>query len=204
MLQTAWGSLRLEKGEPELDDRYDLLDCTTPQKLTRGFEAPRLLIIVSTACGPIGAGPVHDWARSWAFDLKAGVDQSLDDDFSRGLRIRDRHRKVVAVEKVNEHVLGSELADGSFRAIGHHFPSPGASAFRPGGIRQSSTWDPRFLLHTSGSRQSYQSARNHEDCSPTRGRPLHEPCRPASRNTHQEELGPRKLDDAHASTTFPA
>ena len=36
-------------------------------------------------------------------DLKADVDQSLDDDFSRGLRIRDRHRKVVAVEQVGQH-----------------------------------------------------------------------------------------------------
>jgi hypothetical protein len=38
-------------------------------------------------------------------DLKAGVDQSLDDDFRGGLRIRDRHRKVVAVEQVDQHVL---------------------------------------------------------------------------------------------------
>jgi hypothetical protein len=50
------------------------------------------------ASGVIGAG------ASWlgqlrGLDLKARVDQSLDNDFSLGLRIRDRHRKVVAVEQ---------------------------------------------------------------------------------------------------------
>jgi hypothetical protein len=39
-------------------------------------------------------------------DLEAGVDQPLHGDFSRGLRIRDRHRKVVAIEQVSEYVLG--------------------------------------------------------------------------------------------------
>jgi hypothetical protein len=42
-------------------------------------------------------------------DLKAGVDHSLDDDFSRGLRIRDRHRKVVAVEQLGQYVLRGEF-----------------------------------------------------------------------------------------------
>jgi hypothetical protein len=42
-------------------------------------------------------------------DLKAGVDQPLNADLGRGLRIRDRHRKVVAVEQVGQHVLRSEL-----------------------------------------------------------------------------------------------
>ena len=41
--------------------------------------------------------------------LKAGVHQSLDDDLGRGLRIRDRYRKVVAVEQVDEHVLRGEF-----------------------------------------------------------------------------------------------
>jgi hypothetical protein len=41
-------------------------------------------------------------------DLKAGVDQSLDDDFSRLFGIKDLVVKVGAAEKVDEHVLGSE------------------------------------------------------------------------------------------------
>jgi hypothetical protein len=60
------------------------------------------------AAVPIGAD-VHDSGPFLGLDLKAGVDQSPEDDFSRGLRISDRHRKVVAVEKIDEHVLRGEL-----------------------------------------------------------------------------------------------
>ena len=57
----------------------------------------------------------------------------MDDDFSRGLRIRDRHRKVVAVEKIDEHVgdnrmikarvvmkLDDETVDFDVSTAGHH------------------------------------------------------------------------------------
>jgi hypothetical protein len=54
----------------------------------------------------IGAG------ASWCLpfpDHKAGVDQSLDDDLGRFLRIRDLHRKVVAFEPDDELMLWGEL-----------------------------------------------------------------------------------------------
>jgi hypothetical protein len=49
------------------------------------------------------APALHDWARSWAFDLKAGVDQSLEDDFSRGAPVS------VAVEQVGQHMPWGEF-----------------------------------------------------------------------------------------------
>src|SRR5258708_40100439 len=56
------------------------------------------------AFAPIGAGASCPTPLG-RFDLEAGVDQSPDDDFSRGLRIRDRRRNVVAVEQVSQHML---------------------------------------------------------------------------------------------------
>ena len=43
-------------------------------------------------------------------DLKAGVEQSLDDDFSRVFGVKDLRWKVGAAEKVGQHVLRGELA----------------------------------------------------------------------------------------------
>ena len=58
-------------------------------------------------CASLSIGAdVHDSGPFLGLDLKAGVDQSPEDDFSRGLRISDRHRKVVAVENIDEQCCG--------------------------------------------------------------------------------------------------
>jgi hypothetical protein len=44
-------------------------------------------------------------------DLKAGIEQPLNDDICRVCRVKeDLWRKIAAAEQVDEHVLGSELA----------------------------------------------------------------------------------------------
>ena len=43
-------------------------------------------------------------------DLEAGVEQSLNDDFSRSFGVKNRDRKVGAAEKVDQHIFRGELA----------------------------------------------------------------------------------------------
>src|ERR1700738_5007284 len=49
-------------------------------------------------------------------DLKPGIVQSLNDDLGRVYGIQHLGREVAAAEKVDEHVLGSELAHGLLRS----------------------------------------------------------------------------------------
>ena len=53
------------------------------------------------ASGVIGAGA--SWlGQLLGLDLKAGVDQPLDDDLGRGLRVRNR--EIAIIEQVGQHV----------------------------------------------------------------------------------------------------
>jgi hypothetical protein len=44
-----------------------------------------------------------------SLDLEAGVDQSLNDDFSRSFGVKNLGREVGAAEKVGQDVLRGEL-----------------------------------------------------------------------------------------------